>query len=216
MKRAKFWTRIKRNKSEEWLLVEGDDPSRVPLKAWKAYNKAFWDWKSKGAFFPVDDFEAYQIGVGEMIRTAENPPELRRATLSTYLVSSAYLALCKHKSRTVDPARQEYRQLFEQCIVAENSSDATRSDVRSFVEALPGVHSAEAMMSAYLAAACVYETFAKLDEDARRGLEAWLEADGIWIDAAKIYNPNGSVQGYVYRFKAKWAPAFREACEWIW
>lgn len=67
-----------------------------------------------------------------------------------------------------------------------------------------------------LAAVCVEETLAKLDADAQAGLRAWLKSDGIWVDAARIYNPNGSVQGYVYRFKCLWAPAFKEACAWRW
>ena len=71
MKRVKFWSRVVREKSVEWVLVEGDDPSQVPLKAWKAFNKAFWEWKTSGKLFPLDELEAYQVAAREMVRAAE-------------------------------------------------------------------------------------------------------------------------------------------------
>ena len=233
MKRVKFWVRSPREKYDEWKLVWGNDESNVPIGAWKAANKLFWDWKTKNAFFPLDPLEAYEFMVEHMIRVAENPPELECASLTTYLVSSAYKNLLKHKERVIDKKREEYRAMFDGCRVeagdestsarGEDKSDREWSgsnrqslDVQAFAETLPGIHSAEAEQAARLAAECVYATLAKLDADTQLGLRAWIAADGIWIDAAKIYNPNGSVQGYVYRFKAKWAPAFRAACEWVW
>lgn len=233
MKKVKFWVRFPREKYEEWKLVEGLDESNVPIGAWKAANKLFWDWKTKNAFFPLDALEAYEFMVEHMVRAADNPPELERASLTTYLVSSAVKNLLKHKERVVDKKREEYRAMFDGCRVevgdestsarGEDKSDREWSgsnrmslDVQAFAEALPGLHSATREHAERLAAECVYATLAKLDEDARRGLRAWLEADGIWLDAAKLYDPHGSVQGYVYRFKAMWAPAFREACEWVW
>lgn len=233
MKRVKFWSRIAREKYDEWMLVEGWDESRVPVSAWKAANKAFWEWKTKNAFYPVDELEAYQFISANMIRAAENPPELERASLSTYLVATAFKNLIKHKERVVDKKRQEYRTMFDHCRVSaadestttcgEDKSDREWTsgnrmslDVQAFAEALPGIHSADGVHAALLAADTVYTTLAKLDKDAQRGLRAWLEADGVWIDAAKLYDENGSVQGYVYRFKHLWAPAFRAACEWIW
>lgn len=244
VKRVKFWVRFPREGYDEWKLVWGNDESNVPVGAWKAANKLFWDWKTKNAFFPLDPLEAYQFVVTHMIRVADRVNGekvngegegvvLTRATLTTYLVSSAYKNLLKHKERVVDKKRKEYRAMFDGCRVdagdestsarGEDKSDREWSganrqslDVQAFAEALSGVHSAEAEHAARLAAECVYATLAKLDADAQIGLRAWIAADGVWIDAAKIYNPNGSVQGYVYRFKAKWAPAFRKECEWVW
>ena len=239
MKKVKFWSRVVREKSVEWVLVEGDDPSQVPLKAWKAFNKAFWEWKTSGKLFPLDELEAYQVAAGEMVRAAEKVKAkgeggvvLTHASLTTYLVSAAYKNLLKFKERTVDPTRSAYRTLFAKCRVAASAEDEARGedkgdrewsgtgssslDVQAFAEALPGLHSADRVEAMRLAAVCVKETLARLDADAQAGLRAWLKSDGIWIDAARIYNPNGSVQGYVYRFKCLWAPAFREACTWRW
>ena len=242
MKRVKFWSRVVRENSVEWVLVEGDDPSQVPLKAWKAFNKAFWEWKTRAKLFPLDELEAYQVAAREMVRTAERIVEaqaggegsvvLTRASLTTYLVSAAFKNLLKFKERVVDPTRSTYRTLFAKCRVIASADSEVRSedksdrewsganssslDVQAFAEALPGLHSASRVAATRLAAACVEETLAKLDADAQAGLRAWLKADGVWVDAARIYNPNGSVQGYVYRFKSLWAPAFKEACTWRW
>ena len=243
MKRVKFWSRVVREKSVEWVLVEGDDPSQVPLKAWKAFNKSFWEWKTSGKLFPLDELEASQVAAREMVRAAERVAEtkakgegegvvLTRASLTTYLVSAAFKNLLKFKERTVDPTRSAYRTLFAKCRVAASAEGEARGedkgdrewsaanssslDVQAFAEALPGLHSASRVEAMRLAAVCVEETLAKLDADAQAGLRAWLKSDGIWVDAARIYNPNGSVQGYVYRFKCLWAPAFKEACAWRW
>lgn len=245
-KRVKFWVRFPREGYDEWKLVWGEDGSNVPIGAWKAANKLFWDWKSKNAFFPLDALEAYEFMVEHMIRIADRVrvgvPSgtkdddliyLVNASVETYLVSSAVKNLLKYKERVVDSKREEYRAMFDGCRVeagdestsarGEDKADRewsgenrTSLDVQAFAEALPGIHSAEAEQAARLAAECVYATLAKLDADTQLGLRAWIQADGVWIDAAKIYNPNGSVQGYVYRFKVKWAPAFRAACEWRW
>lgn len=233
MKRVKFWVRFPREKYEEWKLVEGLDESNVPIEAWKAYNKAFWAWKMKGAFYPLDDLEAYQIGAGEMVRAANQPLTLTRATLTTYLVAAAYKSMLKYKEREVDEKREEYRAMFDGCRVAsadeatsargEDKADrewsgrnSTSLDVQAFAESLPGLHSAEGVASARLAATCVHETLAKLGADAQAGLKAWLKADGLWSDAAKLYAPGHSLGHYIYRFAALWAPAFRNACEWVW
>lgn len=246
-KRVKFWARFPREKYDEWKLIEGWDDSNVPIGAWKAANKLFWEWKMKNAFFPLDPLEGYEFIVEQMIRLADRvrvgaPSEevkadgfiyLEKASIETYLVSSAIKNLLKHKERVVDAKREEYRKMFDDCRIAaadestsaggEDKADREWSgsnrqslDVQAFAEALPGLHSASREHTAHLAAVCVHETLLKLDADAQRGLRAWLEADGVWIDAAKLYNPSGSVQGYVYRFKYVWAPAFRAACEWIW
>lgn len=232
MKRVKFWSRVSRNKSEEWMLVEGRDDSRVPISAWKAFNKAFWDWKMRGVFFPLDDMDVYQIGVGEMVRMADEPLALTRASLTTYLVATAFKTMLKYKERVVDAKRAEYRAMFEGCRVSaaddptsaqgEDKADrewsprnAKSLDVQAYAESLVGVHSAEREASARLAATCVYETLSKLGADAQAGLTAWLKADGLWTDAAKLYGA-ASLPGYLYRFKTLWSPAFISACEWVW
>jgi len=202
-----FWTRIRHAHYDEWRLVEGEDASGVPEKSWKAFNKAFWDWKGKGLLAPLDELDAYQFAAGEMIKAAGRLPALTAAETSTYLIAAAYRSLLKYRVRQVQRVRDEYRATCE-------TVDAP--SVRDFAEALPGLHSYDGVAAMRLAAECVRETLAKLDADAQRGLRAWLAADGVWVDAAKLYNEKGSVQGYTYRFKALWAPAFRRVCEWSW
>lgn len=234
MKRVKFWSRVSRNKSEEWMLVEGRDDSRVPISAWKAFNKAFWNWKMRGVFFPLDDLDVYQLGVSEMIRVADEPIKLNRASFSTYLVAAAYKTMLKYKERVVDAKRAEYRAMFDGCRVStdedptcaqgEDKSDrewtcrnAKSLDVQAYAESLVGVHSAEREASARLAAVCVYETLPKLGADAQAGLKAWLEADGSWEEAAKLYGGTKDYRQRFYaRFKLLWAPAFRKEVEWVW
>lgn len=215
MKRVKFWTRFSRKNYDEWKLVWGDDYSNVPTAAWKAYNKAFWEWKSHGAFYPIDDLEAYQYGVSQMISAVENLPVLTRATVATYLVASAYLSLCKHKEREVDPTREMHRSLFEEVIVGANDKpDAPRREIRAFVESLSSTRAFAGEKNRRIAAITVYETLPKLEADTRRGFEAWLKTDGLWLDAAKLYG--ASISTYQYRFHNVWTPAFINACTWRW
>lgn len=231
VKRVKFWTRLSQGRTEEWVLVEGDDLSQVPLKAWKAWNKTFWDAKMDGKLRPLDEMDAYQRGCRAMVKAAENPPELQRASLSTYLVSVASTTLLKFRAREVAPARATYRALFDGCRLVEDDATAfhgeDRSDrewsgrapgslnVQAFVEALPALDHVARANSRRLAACCVHTTLALLDEDARRGLTAFLQADGIWHDAARLYG-DLSLPGYIFRFRHVWAPAFRKACLWRW
>lgn len=231
MKRVKFWTRFSRENYDEWKLVWGDDHSNVPTAAWKAYNKAFWEWKSHGAFYPIDDLEAYQYGVSQMISAAEKiryagqvkvegeggegEITLINAAPSTYLVACAYLALCKHKEREVDPTREMHRALFEEVIVGANDKpDAPRREIRAFVESLSSTRAFAGEKNRRIAAITVYETLPKLEADTRRGFEAWLKADGLWLDAAKLYG--ASISTYQYRFHNVWTPAFINACTWRW
>lgn len=209
-KRVKFWTRIVHETNEEWKLVEGNDPSQVPVKAWKALNKAFWDWKQKNLLWPLDELEAYQVAAQEMVRVAENPPHLKHASLATYLVATAFKCLLKFRERQVAPTRETYREVCDTCRVDD------KLDVQAFVESIPGSHSATREAKKRLAKEIVDETLAKLDPDVQRGLRAFLAANGVWTDAARIYNPEGSVPGYIYRFRHIWAVAFKEVCTWNW
>lgn len=229
---ARFWTRIVREKSVEWMLVPGNNPTGIPIKVWKAFNKTYWEWKTNGLLFPLDELEAYQIAARAMIRISENPPELKRASLPTYLVAAAFKTLLKYKERQVDMTRETYRTLFSRCRVAASAegehrgedksdrewsaSNATTLDVQAFAESLAGGHSADRTNAMRLAAAVVEETMEKLDADTREGLNAFREAEGVWTDAAKIYGHGLSLMGYIYRFKHLWAPAFRRECAWTW
>jgi len=218
-KNVMFWSRITREKSQEWILTPGRDGSRVPLKTWKAFNKAFWKWKTDGLLWPLDELDAYQFAAGELVRTAEaaETMALESASTATYLVATAFTLLMKYRERQVCPARARYRDVFEQARLPEGPADgasrgedasdrewadatAAAFDAHAFVESLPGTSCFDRANAARLARACVRATLSRLDADAQRGLRAWLAADGVWRDAALIYNPNGSVQGYVYRF----------------
>lgn len=230
--RVMYWTRLVREKSDEWLLVPGDNPTGIPVGVWKSFNKAFWEWKSNGLLFPLDELEAYQIAAKELCRIAENPPELERASPSTYLVAAAFKCLLKYKERQVNPARETYRTLFSRCRVAPSAegeergedkgdrewtaANSTTLNAQAFVESLAGGHSADRVNAVRLAKVTVEETLAKLDANTRAGLNAFREAEGVWTDAAKIYGRGLSLMGYLYRFKHLWAPAFRKACTWIW
>ena len=230
--RVMYWTRVVREKSVEWMLVPGDNPAGVPVRVWKAFNRAFWEWKTDGKLYPLDELEAYQIAAAEITRIAANPPELERASLSTYLVAAAFKCLLKYKERQVDPTRERYRAMCAKCRVVTSAegenrgedkddrewsaANSTALDAQAFVESLAGGHSADHVNAARLAKVVVDETLAKLDAEAQAGLRAWLDADGIWTDAAKLYGRGLSLMGYLYRFKNLWAPAFRKACTWAW
>jgi len=210
MNLAMFWSRTLNGKNESWRLVPSADDGGVPVRVWKSFNKTFWNWKSEGKLFPADAFDAYQSACLAMIRAAQHPPVLTRASLATYVLSAGFKALLKFKERTVDPTREAYRKL------GKLFRETEMSDASAFVEALPATDLLDRENVMRLAGVCVYETLAKLDADAQTGLRAWLAADGVWVDAARIYDPEGSVQGYTYRFKNIWARAFKEACEWTW
>lgn len=233
VKKVKFWSRITRDGSQEWVLVEGRDPSRVPIKAWKELNRAFNEWRLSGLLWPLDELDAYQIACREMIRVAGNLPPLSRASRATYLVATAYRTLWKHRERMVQPTRDEYtattnraqvRTVHDHDAVSVGGEDRTDREwssptdttfnVRAFVESLSGTHSYNRQHAADIAERCVHSTLERVDADTRRGLLAWLDADGIWRDAA--YRCPLSPQAYAYRFHHVWAPAFRRACYWKW
>lgn len=191
MKRAKFWTRLSRNKTAEWILVEGNDPSKVPLEAWKLFNKIFHLQLESGILRPADPLEAYQCACAEMIKVANTNSDAK------YLAGVGRMVLKNFVSRKVGPLRQEHAALFDLGEVE-----------------LAGETSAVGASSAKRAKECVYRTLPKLDLDANLGLRNWLYADGLWTDAAKYYG--ASIAAYQYKFRHVWAPEFRDACDWRW
>lgn len=192
MKRAKFWSRISRNKSAEWVLMECDDPSQVPVEAWKLFNKIFHEQLESGILRPADPLDAYQTACQEMIKVAKSNQDPK------YLAGVGRMVLKNFVSRKVGPLRQEHAALFDKGEVE------LEGEVKSMIAAINAKRAKE----------CVYRTLRCLDFDANLGLRNWLYADGIWLDAAKYYG--ASIAAYQYRFKHIWAPEFREACEWRW
>lgn len=208
----------------------------TPPCVWKNMNRQFLKLNRAAYFYPGDAMDAYGEAICAVTRTAERVSRgeivLQKATADTYLTGVANRTFRQFLLREVKPRRDLYRRGG---VSAAPEDDAARPsgdddqadrewavrgtsaiDAQDAVERCAGPHSADRIQAMRLAAACVYETLARLDDDARRGLRAWLDADGVWVDAARRYNPAGSVQGYVYRFRNLWAKAFREACTWVW
>lgn len=208
----------------------------VPPLVWRNMNQQLLKLHSAAYFYPGDPMDAYGEAVRAVTRRAEGVSRgeivLRKATADTYLTSVAYKTFLQFHLRQVKPLRDLYRRDGDSAApeddAASSSGDDDQADrewavhgtsaavAQDAVERCAGPHSADRIQAMRLAAACVDETLARLDDDARRGLRAWLDADGVWVDAARRYNPSGSVQGYVYRFRNLWAKAFREACTWAW
>lgn len=208
----------------------------VPPLVWRNMNRQLLKLHSAAYFYPGDPMDAYGEAVRAVTRRAERVSRgeivLRKATADTYLTSVAYKTFLQFHLRQVKPQRDLYRRAGDSAApkddAASPSGDDDQADrewavrgtsaagAQDSVERCAGHHSADRIQAMRLASACVDETLARLDDDARRGLRAWLDADGVWMDAARRYNPSGSVQGYVYRFRNLWAKAFREACTWAW
>lgn len=195
---VKFWTR---STSGRWSLVASSDSSGVPADAWMSFNRIFWEWKNSGKLYPLDELDAYQTTVREIIKSAASHPHLKSARLSTYLVGVALKTLLKLKERAVNPVRESYRELEQK-----------PSDLRTYLEENSSSRAEEEAEVKRRAKEDVRTTLRFLDDDTRLGLIAYMRSTN-WAEAAALYNPKWSMERYRYRFRQVWAPAFISAWE---
>lgn len=181
----------------------------IPEKARKTFEKLFWEKVRDGVFYPLNAEDAYQEAQKAMIEAAAKPAEeLRTASRETYIVGAAKTALAHFVERKVNPKRDEYSLMFDNCRVNG------KLDTRQYSEARPGAHSYKRFRQFVNNVRYVYETILKLDDDTQRGLLCYLLANGDITFAAELYGM--SRRGYGYRFRRIWARRFRRVKLWRW
>lgn len=137
----------------EGVRAEYEGP--VPLKVWLRLYRRVMKLDRDGYFRPLSTLDVYNSLVAKVQTIAENPPELKDATLETYLMGAINLELMSIGLRKVRPARREQLQvgrlLSKAAAEFTEAGDFDTADsltARDLVELLPGCPSFEERLSA--------------------------------------------------------------------
>lgn len=211
-----------RTKDGDLEIVMGRYEGAIPAKVIRSFTRHVRRQSELGTFFPADPLDVYQQAFCALERCARNvPPEVK--SVDGYLLNAARLIVLKTRKKLTARLRDEYRQIEVARRPAESRGgscdqelDAACSDEERFsydandlAEML--VAPPDARRCRELALDCLEETFAKLPPETVRTFRAWLAADGVLGDAARVCGESR------FAYRRRWKRSVRQfqaACTW--
>ena len=204
----------------EIVMQPYDGP--VPAKVLRRFARHFMRQAEKGMFFPADPLDVYQQSFLALEKCAADIPRGVKSP-EAYLLNAARLIVLKTRHRYTMRLRDEYRAIegvqkpSEQCgSSCDQELDASCSDDERFsydandlAEML--VASPDPRRCRDLANECLEDTFRKLPSNTVAAFRAWIAADGVLGEAARLC---GESRFAYYRNWKKRTAQFRSACTW--
>ncbi len=203
-------------------IVKARYSGAIPAKVLRRFTRHVKRLAESGALFPADPLDIYQHAFLALERRARNLPADVRSP-EAYLATAARLIVMKSRERITGRMRDEYRQIegvrrpdglggagCDQELDASCSDEERFSyDANDLAEML--VAPPDPRITRALAHRCLEETFAKLPAETVRAFRAWIEADGVLGEAARLCEESR------FAYRRKWTArvaAFRAACTW--
>ena len=204
----------------EIVTQQYDGP--VPEKVLRRFTRHFMRQAEKGMFFPADPLDVYQQSFLALEKCAADIPHGVKSP-EAYLLNAARLIVLKTRQRHTMRLRDEYRAIegvqkpSEQCSSScDQELDASCSDEQRF--SYDATDLAEMLVAPPdprrcrdLANECLEDTFRKLPGNTVAAFRAWIAADGVLGEAARLC---GESRFAYYRNWKKRTAQFRSACTW--
>lgn len=212
-----------RGKSDEFEVVKAEYCGAIPVKVFGGFTRYVKSLAVRGVFFPADPLDVYQQAYSILEKRARNLPDGIMSE-DAYLRNVARLAVLKARDRITKRMREEYRAIegvrrpAERCGTAcdqemdSSCADEERVsyDANDLAEML--VAAPDAMHVRRLARNCLERTFAKLAPETVRAFRAWIAAEGVVMEAARLC---GESRFTFHRRWKKRTAEFRSACDWV-
>jgi hypothetical protein len=195
----------------------------IPPKVFAGFTRHVRSLAARGVFFPADPLDVYHEAYSILERCAANLSKDVHSK-DAYLRNAARLAVLKARERITKRMRDEYRAiegvkrpaelLTEACDqeLDGSCSDEERVsyDANDLAEML--VAAPDPMHVRRLVRQCLERTFRKLNPKTVRAFRAWIAAEGVVKEAARLCGESR------FAFHRQWdrrKAEFRAACDWV-